>query len=121
MNKPEHFEMLEDHAAFRPSGEVSLREAVQLITSAIAFAREQQIKKLLVNVTGLYGFDPPNLGDRYFFTREWARAAQGEVCVAMAARQEVIDFEKIGVVVGENTGFRINTFASEEEALAWLG
>ena len=67
MNKPEHFEIMEDHAVFRPSGQVSLEQAVQLITSALVYAREQHIKKLLVVTTGLTGFEPPNLCNALLF------------------------------------------------------
>src|SRR5580692_5369787 len=99
MNQPEHFEIKKDYAVFRPSGQVSLEQAVQLVTSAISFAREHDIQKLLVVITGLSGFESPNLADRYFFAQEWARAAKGQVCVAMVAKPEMIDHQKFGVTV----------------------
>ena len=45
MNKPDHFEILEDHAVFRPTGEVSLEQAVQMVTSALVYTREQADKQ----------------------------------------------------------------------------
>ena len=120
MNQPEHFEIMEDYAAFRPSGEVSLEQAVQLVTSAFVYARENQIKRLLVDATGLTGFDSPSLASRYFFVQEWARAAQGQVCVAFVTRPEMIDPQKFGIIVAENVGLRGNVFESEKEAVAWL-
>ncbi len=120
MNKPEHFEIMESHAVFRPIGEVSLQQAAQLITSAIAFAREQNIKKLLVVITELTGFEPPNLAARYFFFREWAHVAEGQVKVAFVAGPEMIDPEKMGILIGENAGLHSDAFTSEAEALAWL-
>ena len=120
MNKPEHFEVVEDYAVFRPFGQVSLEEAMQLITSALVYAREQQIKKLLVVTTGLYGFKLPSFSERYFYTREGVHAAQGQVCVASVFRPELIDHEKIGVIIAETAGLQNNAFTSEEEALAWL-
>jgi hypothetical protein len=120
MNEPVHFEIREDYAIFRPAGEVSLERAVQLVTSALVLAREQQIKKLLVVATGLTGFESPSLSSRYFFIQEWARAAQGSVSVAMVVQPELIDPQKFGVTVGENAGLRSEVFASEQEALVWL-
>jgi hypothetical protein len=120
MDKPEHFEIMKGHAVFRPTGQVSLEQAVQLVTSTLDFACENHIQKLLVVTTGLNPIEPPNLATRYFFIRDWAHAAQGKVCVAMVARPEIIDFQKIGTIVAENAGFRCNVFALEEEALAWL-
>jgi hypothetical protein len=120
MNKPEHFEIMDGYAVFRPSGQVSLEEGVRLVTSVIAFAREHDIKKLLVVTTGLTGFKKPSLADRYFLFREAAGAAQGEVCIALVTRPELIDPEKLGMLVAKNAGLRIDVFASEEAALAWL-
>ncbi len=120
MNKPEHLEIMEDNAVFRPTGQVSLEEAVHLVTETVEFVREHHILKLLVVGTGLAPVEPPSLVARYFFVRDWAHAAQGKVCIALVARPEMIDFEKIGVIVAENAGFRCNVFESEDEALAWL-
>ncbi len=120
MNKPAHFETMEDYAAYRPIGEVTQEQAGQLIASAITFAREQHIKRLLVNITGLTGLESPNLAERYFYIREWARIAQGEVCVAMVTNVEMTDPDEIEGIIAENIGFRGKGFVSEEDALAWL-
>ena len=118
--KPEHFEVLDDHAVFRPTGQVSLEHAVHLVTSAITYAREQELRKLMVVTTGLTGFDSPDITTRYFFVHEWARAAGGRVCVVMVARPEMIDPQKFGVTVAGNAGLTAEVFESEEEARAWL-
>lgn len=120
MNKPGNFEIMEGYAVFRPRGEVPLEQAVQMITSAIVYAREQHIKKLMVVTNDLTGFGAPDVATRYFFNHDWADAAQGEVCIAWVARPEMIDFEKIGDAVAENVCLRSCTFTSEEDALAWL-
>jgi hypothetical protein len=120
MNKLEHFEIMEDYAVFRSTGQVSLEQATKLVSSAIAFACEHQIRKLLVVTINLTGFEPPDIATRYFFHRDWAHAAQGRVCVALVARPEIFDFEKIGVIIDETAGFQCDGFTSEDEALAWL-
>jgi len=120
LDKPEHFEIMENHAAFRPVGQVTLEQAVQAVSDGIAFACKQKIKKLLVDITGLHGFASPGLGSRYFFIQEWARIAGGRLSVALVSRPELIDPEKIGVTMAQNAGLRSDIFASEEEALAWL-
>lgn len=120
MSKLDQFALVGDHAEYRPTGHVSLREAEQLVASAIALAREQHVRKLLVVTTGLTGFDSPSLARRYYFVHEWARAAQGMVRIAMVARPEMIDPRKFGVIVAGNAGLVADVFAAEEEALAWL-
>lgn len=121
MKAPDHFEiMMSDFGVFRPLGHMSLDQAVEMVTSAIAFAREMRIGKLLVVTSGLTGFDPPSVIDRYMFVKEWARAADGAVCVALVARPEMIDREKFGVTVASNRGLISDVFVSEDEAMAWL-
>ena len=120
MSELQDFEMVGDHAEYRPTRELSLGQATRLITSAIDFARERQVKRLMVVTLGLTGFKPPNVVERYYFIHEWAKASANLVRVAVVAHPEMIDPEKFGVTVAFNLGFDSDVFTSEEEALAWL-
>lgn len=120
MSELQDFETVGDHAEYRPTGELSLAQAVRLITSGIAFAREQQVKKLMMVTLGLAGFQPPNVIQRYNFINEWAKASGYSVRVAVVAHPEMIDPQRFGVTVAFNLGFASDVFTSEEEALTWL-
>lgn len=120
MSMPEYFEILENHAVFRPLGRVSLRQAVMSVTEAISYAREQKIRNLLVVASGLTGFESPSLATRFIFVQEWVQASRSEVRIAMVVRSEMIDPKKFGTTVAVNRGLVGDVFASEEEALAWL-
>ena len=72
------FQILSDHAAYRPAGRVTLEEGVRMITAAISRARERKQRNLLIDITGLTGFESPGLGRRYFLMEEWARVARAE-------------------------------------------
>jgi hypothetical protein len=120
MNELQYFSILDDHAEYRPTGQVSLEQMVELVTSAIAFAHDQQQRKLLVVTSGITGFKPPTLATRYYFIQKWASVANGVVILAIVARPEMIEPQKFGVTVAANRGLRSNIFESEEEALAWL-
>lgn len=113
-------EVLEGYCRFHPRGSVSLVEAVDLVTRAVAFCREQRIPKLLVNVSGLTRFSTPTVVDRYLMVEEWAREAKGMVVVAMVAMPEHIHPEKFGVTVAADSGLRGDIFTSERDALEWL-
>ena len=115
------FELVGDHAEFRPTGQVSLEQVSQLVTAAITSAREQQIQKLLVVTTGLKDLKSPGLASRYYFVADWARAAAGAVCVALVLQPELIDPQKFGVSVAASLGLKSDVFVSEPEALAYLG
>ena len=120
MSEARKFDEHDGFPAFRPVGEVSLQQGIELVTAALTAARQQGIRQLLVNTTGLTGFASPSLGSRYFFVHEWARAAQGQVSVAMVARPEMIDPQKFGVAVATSAGLTTDVFTSEAEAVAWL-
>src|SRR5258705_11713391 len=59
MSELQYFKTMGDYAEYRPTGHVSQSQMVQLVASALAFAREQHIGKLLVVTSGLTGFRPP--------------------------------------------------------------
>ena len=120
MRELQDFEIVGDHAEYRPMGELALNQATLLIASEIAFARERQVKKLMVVTLGLTGFQSPSVFQRYHFIHEWAKASGGSVRVAIVARPEMIDHEKIGLMIASNIGFDCNVFTSEAQALAWL-
>ena len=115
-----HFMVLEDHAVFRPTGQVSLTQAAQLVASAINLCRERGIPKLLVVTTALTGFEAPSLATRYFVIHEWLRAAGGAICIALVAKPEMLDPENFSVIVARNIGLKYNIFTSEPEAESWL-
>ena len=118
---PDHFEVVEGRGFFRPKGRMSLEAAAELVTVALAHARAHGIKELLVNATGLTGFPPPTLSERYFIVENWARVARGAVRVAMVLRPEYIDPNKFGVTVAFNRRLVADVFEVEGPALTWLG
>jgi hypothetical protein len=83
------------HAEYRPVGKLSLSQAIQLISSGIAFARERQAENLIVVTLGLAGFQPPNVIERYYFINEWAKASGQSVHVAVVTYPEMIDPKEI--------------------------
>ncbi len=120
METLEHLEILDDYAVYRPSGDVSFDQAVQMVTSILILARERRIRRVMAIVTDLTGFDSPDLGMRYWMVNEWAMAAAGDICLAVVARPEHIDPHKVGVLVGREMGLICDAFDSESEALTWL-
>ena len=120
MHMLEHMEVGEGICQFRPCGECSLVDAVDLITGAIAYCRDQSIDKLLVDVTGLVGVAIPSLVDRFLMVEEWAREGKGVVVVAMVARAEYIHPKKFGVKVAADFGLVLDVYTSETDAFRWL-
>jgi len=120
MHMLDHMEVGEGICQFRPCGECSLVDAVDLITSAIAYCRDQSIDKLLVDVTGLVGGAIPSLVDRFLMVEEWAREGKGVVVVAMVARAEYIHPKKFGVKVAADFGLVLDVYTSETDAFRWL-
>jgi len=116
----DHLELKDGICQFRPRGESSLVEAVDLIGSAIAHCRWERVGQLLVNATGLVGVRIPSLVDRFLMAEEWAQEANSMVAVALVVHPEYIHPEKFGVVVAARFGLTLEVDASEINALAWL-
>lgn len=120
MTAPLHFQLAGTHACYRPEGQVLLSEAIDLISTAIAYARESAIEKILVDSTQLTGFAPLNTSARFWMAKQFVTAAKSVVKVALLARPEMIDPDRFGVTVARNLGLHANVFDSEADALAWL-
>jgi hypothetical protein len=117
---PNHFQLVGDRACAQAVGFVSLNEAVDMISDALAVARQQSVRKILVDVTALRGFPPPTVLQRYRCCQKWANAAGPALRVAVVARSEMIDPGKFGVTVMRNRGTVADIFVSEAEAASWL-
>ena len=120
MNALESFQEVEGYARYRPVKECSLQEAIDLVCAAVAFARDHQIKKLLVDTTELTGFSPPNTWQRFQMGEKIAKEAQSAVKLAVLARLEMIDVRHFGITVARNRGLTAEVFDAEADALAWL-
>jgi hypothetical protein len=120
MSTPDGFEVTETHALYRPEKGVSIQEAFDLVGAAIEFAREHQIKRLLVDTTKLSGFQSPTAGQRFRMAELFVAKARSRVKVVLVAKKEMIDPDRIGVTVGRNRGLLLNVFDSETDALKWL-
>lgn len=120
MDRPEQFELADGYACYRPVAQVSLQQAINLVSLAITYAREQEIKFLLIDTLGLTGFDPPSTVDRFALGGQFARAAQRQVKVAFVARPELIDPNRFGLTVARNRGMIADVFTDQAAALAWL-
>lgn len=120
MDEPGGFVMEEGLGHYRPIGSVSFDEAVSRVRAAIAMARSQGARKLLVDTTALTGFLSPDTFQRYFAAVAWAVEAAGSLRLALVARAEMIDPQKFGVTVAANRGLTCDVFTTEAQARAWL-
>ena len=120
MDKPANFEVVGKRAFHRPVGKVSFEQAVELVAAAIRYARSQDCQSILVNTCGLTGIPPPTIFARHTLAVKWAESAGARLHVAIVARPELIDPEKIGVLMAQNRGVSGDVFTNEVAALTWL-
>ena len=115
-----HLEVVDGICEVRARGECSLVEAVEIVTSAIAYCRDRGIAKLLVDGTGLVGVPIPSLVDRFLMVEEWAQEAQSMVVVALIVPAEYIHPQKFGIRGAADFGLVADVYTSETDALRWL-
>jgi hypothetical protein len=120
MRAMKDFEQVGTRGFYRPIAHVTFEQAVDLVAEAMVTARELGLADLLVNTTGLTGFTPPSVFARYAMAGKWTQSAGAMLRVAMVARRELIDPQKIGVLMMQNRGGTGDVFATEAEALSWL-
>ena len=120
MKMADHLEVRQGMCQFRPRGESSLVEVVDLITEAVAFCRDRRINKLLVAPDGLTGVSIPTLVDRFLMVEGWAQAGRGMVVAAIVAHPEYIHPQKFGVKVAADFGLVVDVFTAEADAVKWL-
>jgi hypothetical protein len=120
MNKLENFELVGKRAFYRPVGKASFERAVDLVAEAMKLARAQGAISLLVNTHGFTGVAPPSIFARHALAVKWAESAGPQLHVAVVARPELLDPERIGVIMAQNRGITGNVFTNELEAIAWL-
>jgi hypothetical protein len=120
MKVMEHFEQIGSRGFYRPVARVSFENAIDLVAEAIQTAREMGLADLLVNTSGLTGFADPSVFARYSMATKWAETAGSTLRVALVARAELIDPQKIGVLIMQNRGGNGDVFTSEADALEWM-
>jgi hypothetical protein len=120
MNKLDNFEVVGKRAFYRPTGRVSFEQAAEMVAEAMRQARAQDASSLLVNTLDLTGMMPPTIFARHALAVRWAESAGAQLHVAMVARAELIDPEKIGVLMAQNRGVSGDVFTTEAAALTWL-
>jgi hypothetical protein len=120
MSQAPQFETLGDICIFRVAGDIPFAVAMQSITAAIASARRQRIGKFLIVTLELSTMAPPSIATRHVLAREWASASGGTMRVALVAKAEMMDPQKLGVIVARNFGAIADAFTSEADAISWL-
>jgi hypothetical protein len=120
MHLQAYVEVSDGICRYRPHGDCSLVEAVDLIARALAYCRKKRVNKLLVNVTGLTEVPIPSLVDRFLMIEEWAQEAKGMVLVVLVVHAEYVHPEKFGVKVAADFGLVADIYTSETDAFRWL-
>jgi hypothetical protein len=120
MKMLEHIELKKGYAVFRPVGEHSFEEMAHLISRAVVLCRKQKIGKLLIVSTGVTGFHPPEIAERYNFVESIASDAASMVRIAHVASPEWVRSGKFGLMVAKNRGLDAENFLAESAALEWL-
>ncbi|MEO8739591.1 MAG: hypothetical protein ABI537_07810 [Casimicrobiaceae bacterium] len=120
MSAPEHLSADDGYWRYCPLGPFTLVDAVDCVTRAIAWCREHQQPRLLIDLTRIYGFPVPTLIDRFWMAQDWSHASGTLVTAAMIAHAHYIDPGKFGVHAARDAGLSCDIFTLHDEAIAWL-
>ena len=116
----ESFDVKDGIGVFRPVGECTLVEIVDVIRDAIGRSRARDQRGLLITARAAYGFPVPTLIDRFLAVEDWAEEAGGMLAVGLVVHPQYIHPRKFGAKVASDFGLTMDVFTSEVNARAWL-
>lgn len=108
------------YAVFSPEGSMELHDGISFVTETIKYCRSKNVSGLIVDVRGVVGLKNPSVAEKFWYTQDWAKAAERKVAVALVANRDLIDPTKIGVTMAENAGLTSHVFDNIEDAIEWL-
>jgi hypothetical protein len=92
----------------------------RLMSRAVIHCRRQKIRKLLIISTGVTGFHPPEISERYNLFEHLASDAASMVKIAHVASHEWVHSGKFDVMVAHNRRLDTENFHTQSAALEWL-
>jgi hypothetical protein len=107
-------------AFYRPRGIISPYLLVDLLVYVLQDVRARGRMEALINLSGITGFDSPDVDFRRWAVKRWAQAANGAVRVAFVLRPEYICPERTGIATAAQEGLHAHVCSDEREALEWL-
>ena len=107
-------------AFFHPHGTMGFEQGAEMVARAMKQARASGADDLVVNLLDLTGYEPLRIFERYEMATRWVESAGASMRVAWVMRPELIDPQKIGIVIAQNRGASGDVFATEAQALTWL-
>ena len=120
MQSLKHFEHVGKRGFYRPIGTVTFDRAVEMAAESMRHARALELMDLMINSIGLVGFPSPDDFQRYALAKKWAESAGATLAVALVCRPEVMDPQKIALLMAQNRGVAGDVFLNELDALSWL-
>jgi hypothetical protein len=108
------------YAELRVEPDRNATAIVQSVTAGIAAARARGTRCLLLDLRPIAGVAAPTLARRDAMVTEWARAAAGDVVIAVVAPPELLDPERFGEMIAAAAGLRAQGFVDADAARAWL-
>ena len=117
---PQNGEGPGDILVVRIEGPHGFQQAVERVAAVLSEVADARVTRLLIDGSGVSGFESPSIAARHEMARTWAAAAQGRVRVAFVVPGHYIDEERFGVVAGRNFGLKSGVFESVEDAREWL-
>ncbi len=94
--------------------------AADCVTQALEICRVEGVSELVADLHDVTPSEEVGLGSRAFYIREWHRASNGSVRLAVVVKPELIDPKKFGETFAQSIGLQARAFTTVAEAVAWL-
>lgn len=112
--------LLDGYARCALEGPRSTAEASRQIVAAVASARKQAARRLLVDLRAMAITREPSIAERYELGSEVLRVGAGMRRIAFLLHPERLTLYEFTFLVASSRGLPTEAFATEQQALAWL-
>ncbi len=107
-------------AVYRLSGTLLPDFAADCVTQALEICRVEGVRELVADLGDVTPSEEVGLGSRAFYIREWFKASEGKVRLAVVVKPELLDPKKFGETFAQSIGMQARAFVTVAEAVAWL-
>ncbi|GAB1596977.1 hypothetical protein [Lysobacter claricitrinus] len=118
MDTVHHIE--DDCLVVHAAGPLTLVEARHIALDAIGEAKSLDVRRVLFDFSDAEVTPIPTLAERFEIVREWADAAPASFTIAIAAREELLDRDRIGQIMASRLGLQAHVFEDPVDALLWV-
>ena len=114
-----HVDVREDYVCLRCFGVFEQRSALEIFNRAFQITAQKELNAVVIDAREVTG-NPPSTMERYEIGDFVAELRANGICLALVAREPILDPRRFAETVALNRGAWVKGFTDFDEAIVWL-